>query len=65
MEPDVFLTVDEVARRLKVSKMTIYRLINGSRLGAVRVGRSYRIEQASLNEYLKGRGSDGVSRAGA
>lgn len=64
MEPDVFLTVEEVARRMRVSKMTIYRLINATRLGAVRVGRSYRIKQTSLNEYLKGRGKDDVPPAG-
>ena len=38
-----FLTVAEVARVLRVSKMTVYRLITNGQLPAVRVGKSYRL----------------------
>ena len=46
------LTVTEIASMLRVSKMTIYRLINDYRLPAVRVGRSYRISTTAVTHYL-------------
>ncbi len=48
-----FLTVSEVARVLRVSNMTVYRLVNSGQLGAVRVGRSYRIREADVQRYLE------------
>ena len=42
--PDVrFLTVAEVAELMRVSKMTVYRLVHSGELPAVRFGRSYRV----------------------
>ena len=38
-----FLTVAEVAALMRVSKMTVYRLVHGGTLPAVRVGRSFRV----------------------
>ena len=38
-----FLTVAEVAAMMRVSKMTVYRLVHGGELPAVRVGRSFRV----------------------
>lgn len=38
-------TVEEVAARLRVSKMTVYRLIHDGELGHLRVGRSFRIPE--------------------
>ncbi|HSL57701.1 MAG TPA: helix-turn-helix domain-containing protein [Acidimicrobiales bacterium] len=49
------LTVAEVARILRVSTMTVYRLIKGGELAALRVGRSYRILRADVDRYLGGR----------
>lgn len=47
-----FLTVGEVAAVLRVSNMTVYRLINAGQLPAVRIGRSFRLRQADLDGYL-------------
>jgi excisionase family DNA binding protein len=47
------LTAGEVADLLRVSTMTVYRLIRGGELPAVRVGRSYRVRQADLDTYLQ------------
>lgn len=47
-----FLTVQEVAKNLRVSTMTIYRLIEAGELSATRIGRSYRISRANINAYL-------------
>lgn len=47
-----FLTVAEVAAVMRVSKMTVYRLVHGGELAAVRVGRSFRVPEPAVREYL-------------
>lgn len=51
-EDSRFLTVTEVAATLRVSNMTVYRLINTGSLPAVRIGKSFRIREDDLNRYL-------------
>lgn len=46
------LTVNEVADILRVSNMTVYRLIKGGQIPAIRVGKNYRIKEADVNKYL-------------
>jgi excisionase family DNA binding protein len=53
-----FLTVGEVARNLRVSNMTVYRLVKSGQLPAVRVGRSYRIADTDVRRYLEDRYMD-------
>ncbi|MEO6509584.1 MAG: helix-turn-helix domain-containing protein [Nocardioides sp.] len=48
-----FLTVAEVAATMRVSKMTVYRLVHSGDLPAVRVGRSFRVTEDDVNEYLR------------
>ncbi|MEP6815615.1 MAG: helix-turn-helix domain-containing protein [Marmoricola sp.] len=48
-----FLTVAEVAAVMRVSKMTVYRLVHSGELPAVRVGRSFRVSEQDVNDYLK------------
>jgi excisionase family DNA binding protein len=48
-----FLTVAEVAAAMRVSKMTVYRLVHGGDLPAVRVGRSFRVPADAVDEYLR------------
>lgn len=38
---------------LRVSNMTVYRLINAGELPAVRVGKSYRLTEADIDRYLQ------------
>ena len=47
------LTALEVAERMRVSKMTVYRLVHGGELPAVRVGRSFRVSEKDVNEYIQ------------
>lgn len=47
-----FLTVAEVADLMRVSKMTVYRLVHSGELPAVRVGRSFRVHEQAVEEYL-------------
>ncbi len=49
------LTVAEVAVLLRVSTMTVYRLIKAGEIGAVRVGKSYRIRENDVDRYLASR----------
>jgi excisionase family DNA binding protein len=46
------LTVAEVAAIMRVSNMTVYRLIRGGDLPAIRVGKNYRIREAEAQRYL-------------
>jgi excisionase family DNA binding protein len=50
-----FLTVAEVAAQLRVSNMTVYRLITTGDLPAVRVGKSYRLREDDVDKYLADR----------
>lgn len=47
-----YLTVAEVAEMMRLSRMTVYRLVHGGELPAVRVGRSFRVPQDALVAYL-------------
>ena len=49
------LTVSEVADLLRVSKMTVYRLIKEGSIGSLRVGRSYRLREDDVDDYLSKR----------
>ncbi|MBZ8177626.1 excisionase family DNA-binding protein [Corynebacterium poyangense] len=48
-----FVTVAEVAEAMRVSKMTVYRLVHSGTLPAVRVGRSFRVPEQAVNDYLE------------
>lgn len=50
-----FLTVAEVAEELRVSSMTVYRLIKSEQLPATRVGKSLRIRVDDVERFLAGR----------
>ena len=49
------LTVGEVAQLMRVSNMTVYRLIKSGQLAAIRVGKNYRIRRNDVERYLTDR----------
>lgn len=51
---DRLWTVAEVADHMRVSNMTVYRLIKAGDLPAIRVGKNYRIRSSDLEAYLDG-----------
>lgn len=53
MTPVLFLTVAEVAARLRVSKMSVYRRIDEGELSVVKVGRSFRIPAGEVAAYIE------------
>ena len=48
-----FLTVAEVAAMMRVSKMTVYRMVHSGDLPAIRVGRSFRVPEQAVHDYLR------------
>ena len=48
-----FLTVAEVAAIMRVSKMTVYRLVHSGEIEAIRVGRSFRVPKQAVDQYLR------------
>jgi excisionase family DNA binding protein len=49
------LTPNEVAEQLRVSTMTVYRLIKAGDLVAARIGRSYRLRPEDVDGFLSRR----------
>ena len=62
--PVELLTVAEVATLMRLSKMTIYRLIDSGQLPAIRVGRSLRIPKTSVESFLRDAGQPAHRSAG-
>ncbi|MHB8670047.1 MAG: helix-turn-helix domain-containing protein [Acidimicrobiales bacterium] len=50
-----YLTVAELADLLRVSTMTVYRLLQAGELASVRVGKSYRVREEDVDAYLASR----------
>jgi excisionase family DNA binding protein len=53
MVAENFLTVDEVAKALRLSRVTICRQIREGSLPAVKIGNKYRIREADFNAFLE------------
>ena len=51
--PTAYLTIAEVAAALRVSKMTVYRLVKSHALASVRFGKSYRIPESAVEDYIR------------
>lgn len=50
-----FVTVAEVADLMRVSKMTVYRMIHSGDIPAVRVGKSFRVPQTAVQQMIGGK----------
>ena len=48
------MTVTEVAYLMRLSRTTVYRLVQSGKLPAVRFGRSYRVAEAAVREFIAG-----------
>ena len=51
---DEVLSVEEVALRLKVSDVTVRRMLNDGRLPGIRVGRQWRVASTTVSRALRG-----------
>lgn len=59
-----FLTVAEVAEVMRVSRMTVYRLVHSGEMPAVQFGRSYRVPESAVEQYLRAASVEGESGTG-
>ncbi|CAA9220371.1 MAG: hypothetical protein AVDCRST_MAG83-503 [uncultured Arthrobacter sp.] len=50
--PTHLFTVSEVASMMRVSKMTVYRLVQSGAIHGIRFGRSYRVPEDAVQQYL-------------
>ncbi len=51
---DELLTVEEAARRLRMSRAKTYQLIKSGRLRARKIDRSTRVAVSTINEFISG-----------
>ena len=47
------LTLAETAERLNVSRVTVWRLVKAQQIRANRIGRSWRVPDDAVEEYLQ------------
>jgi excisionase family DNA binding protein len=60
-----FLTVGEVAEVMRVSTMTVYRMVHSGELPAVRFGRSFRIPESAVSHIIFSTGGEqGLNQVG-
>jgi excisionase family DNA binding protein len=48
------LTLDEVAKRLSISRARVYELINAGELELLHIGRLARVRESDLERYVAG-----------
>lgn len=53
-EESEYMGLDEVALKMGVKYLTIYRMVRSGELPAVRLGKQYRVSKRELEEYLEG-----------
>ena len=51
---DQYYSIEEIAKMLKVTYLTVYRWIQAKRLVALKAGKQYRIKREDLDRFLKG-----------
>jgi excisionase family DNA binding protein len=51
-KPDFYL-VEELAEKLRVNKMTIYRRIKAGKIEAHKIGKEYRISRDTFEKFLE------------
>lgn len=53
LEMEGYLTVKDIALRMRVSKMTVYRLLQDGSLPSVKFRKSFRVPEQDLLDYLE------------
>lgn len=57
IQSDTFFSVSEVATRVRVAPLTIFRLIRADAIHAIRIGKEWRVSARELHRVMR----DGVS----
>ncbi len=53
MTEDLYYSIQEVAKMLKVAYLTVYRWIQAKKLNAYKAGKQYRIKKADLDTFIE------------
>lgn len=53
MANDDYFSIEEVAKTLKVSYITVYKWIRAKKLPSFKAGKQYRIKKADLDNFIK------------
>ena len=53
MENQEYLTINETAEKLKLAKITIYRMARRGQLPAVKLGKAWRISNVKLQQLFE------------
>lgn len=53
MEQEQYYSIEEVAKLLKVTYLTVYRWIQAKKLVALKAGKQYRIRRDELDKFLQ------------
>jgi len=53
MKDQEYLTIGETAKKLRLAKITIYRMARKGKLPAIKIGRSWRISNRKLTELFE------------
>ena len=53
MKKDEFYKAEDLAEKLKVNIMTIYRYIQAKKLKAYKIGKEYRIDRTEFESFLE------------
>lgn len=49
---DVLITPEDAAEQLGIGMNTMYKLLNGQKIKAMRIGRHWRIPKRAIQEYI-------------
>jgi len=53
MTEETYYSIEEIAKKLKVAYLTVYRWIQAEKLVALKAGKQYRIKKQDLDDFLK------------
>ncbi|TSE17115.1 helix-turn-helix domain-containing protein [Arthrobacter sp. KBS0703] len=62
--PTAYLTIAEVAAAMRLSRMTVYRMVRAGTLAADRFGKSYRVPESAVEEYIRQAGTPATGDTG-
>ena len=63
MQTDILLTIPEAAKRLRISRATLYTHISAGRLVALKIGAATRIRASAIESFLDAAPRLGADRA--
>lgn len=58
LKEDRYLTVEEVAKRLRVTPWTVREWVKAGRLSAIKPSQQYLISESALEEFERASGND-------